>query len=87
MSAATRRRAATTLPTGLSTAERLVYGYLAAFVTVRKGVPVDPPTLAAHVCLPADVTAAAVEALLARRLLRRQPDGRVLVLGAPGSGP
>ena len=63
-------------PTGLSTPERLVLGYLRAHVS-RAGALVDLSTLAAHVCLPVEVVAASIEALAARRLLHVRADGHV----------
>ncbi len=74
-------------PLRLSTSERLVLGHLRDVMKARTGARLDVPRVAACMCLPLDVTAASIEALLSRRLLRRQPDGRVVVLGVPGSGP
>ncbi len=64
---------------GISTAERLVLGHLRDVVRARTGARVDLRRVAECVCLPADVVAASVEALTARRLLHTCADGRVVL--------
>ncbi|MGY1985451.1 hypothetical protein ACI792_04435 [Blastococcus sp. SYSU DS0669] len=71
---------------GLSTAERLVLGYLRGVLRARAGARLNLHRVAACVCLPADVVAASVEALAARRLLHTRADGRV-VLHQGGDAP
>ncbi len=66
------------LPTGLSAAERLVLGHLGDVVRARTGARLDLGHMAACVCLPGEVVAASVEALVARRLLHTCADGRVV---------
>ncbi|NEK94144.1 hypothetical protein GCU67_08140 [Modestobacter muralis] len=65
--------------------ERLVLGHLRTVLRARSGARLDLPRVAACTCLPPEVVAASVEALLARQMLRQHADGRVVVL--PGRTP
>ncbi len=80
----TRRTPA--VPPGLSTSERLVFGWLAAYATKSTGTPVDVAALAHCLCVPRDVTDAALSGLPSRQHVRQHADGRVVVLGVPESG-
>ncbi len=75
----TGRRASLPETVGLTTGERLVLGHLRDVVRARTGAWVDLRHVAECVCLPADVVAASVETLAARRLLHTRADGRVVL--------
>jgi hypothetical protein len=70
----------------LSTAERLVAGQLSGFVTVQTGAHVNLAELAACSCLAVDVTIAAVDALMARGLVRSNTAGRLTLTTPTPSG-
>jgi hypothetical protein len=72
---------------GLSTAERLVAGQLAGFMTPRKAAHVDLAELASFSCVGVDVARGALEALTARGLVHSDTAGRLtLTMPTPGGG-
>ncbi|MGY1823756.1 hypothetical protein [Geodermatophilus sp. SYSU D00079] len=80
------RRTPTVMPGRLSTSERLVLSHLREVTRARTGARVDLGHVAACVCLPREVVAAAVDALLARQALHQHADGRLAVLPMPDGG-
>jgi hypothetical protein len=80
-----RRTRPTVTPPGLTIGERLVLGWLITHATARAGAHVDMPGLARCVCLPPD-SAACLDALASRQLLRSCADGRVVLTRRGGGG-
>jgi hypothetical protein len=81
----TARRGQRSLTAGLSASERLVLGHLRDMLRARTGERLDLGDVAARVCLPREVVAAFIEALLARQAIHQHADGRMSVVqDSPG---